>query len=307
LTVADCPRIFDYNKNVPQYKERERLIGRERSLIINGYSDLNGTLLPTARGPLPTVFLIDTHAHICDPVFDADRESVLEKAHAAGISYVVAVGEDLVDAEKNIQLAMRHPMIRPAAGLYPSRLDRDLASRLCEFVRIHKEKLVCIGEVGLDYWLVQEESGRDIQREIFCSFIRLSKELSLPLNVHSRSAGRHAVAVLLDSGAVKVQLHAFDGKVSAAMPAVEAGFFFSIPPSIVRSEQKQRLAKQLPLSCLIVESDSPVLGPAPQDRNEPANVLVAVKAIAELKGIKEEEVVDRIAENTRCLYGDVFS
>jgi TatD DNase family protein len=276
------------------------LIGGEGDLIINRPVDLDDTSLPTA-------FLVDTHAHICDPVFDVDRACVLEKAHDAGISFIVAVGEDLVDAEKNRQLAMRHPMIRPAAGLYPSHLDLDLAAKLCEFIRIHKEKLVCIGEVGLDYWLVQDESGRDIQREIFRGFIALSKELSLPLNVHSRSAGRHAVAVLLESGAVKVQLHAFDGKVSAALPAVEAGFFFSIPPSIVRSEQKQKLAKQLPLSCLIVESDSPVLGPAPQERNEPANVPIALKAIAELKGIKEEEVADRIAENTRSLYGDVFS
>jgi TatD DNase family protein len=240
-------------------------------------------------------------------VFDADREKVLERARAAGISRVIAVGEDLADAEKNIRLAMQYPMIWPAAGLYPTHLDRDLAARLCEFIRIHKENLVCIGEIGLDYWMVKDESGREIQREIFHSFINLGKELSLPLNVHSRSAGRHAVAILLESGAVRVQLHAFDAKLSAALPAVEAGFFFSLPPSIVRSEQKQKLAKQLPLSCLLVESDSPVLGPSPQERNEPANTWIAVEAIAELKGIKVTEVSERIADNTRRLYGDVFS
>jgi TatD DNase family protein len=260
--------------------------------------------LPTTDYPLPTT---DTHAHLCDPVFDADREEVLERARVAGISSVIAVGEDLVDAEKNLRLAMQYPMIRPAAGLYPTHLDPDLAAKLCEFIRIHKENIVCIGEIGLDYWMVKDESDREMQREIFRGFISLGKELSLPLNVHSRSAGRHAVAVLLESGAVGVQLHAFDGKLSSAMPAVEAGFFFSMPPSIVRSEQKQKLAKQLPLSCLLVESDSPVLGPLPQERNEPANVLLALKAIAELKGIKVTEAVERIAENTRRLYGDVFS
>jgi TatD DNase family protein len=273
-------------------------------LAINKHTDLLDTPLPTTPYQLPTV---DTHAHLCDPVFDADRERVLERAQAAGISRIIAVGEDLVDAEKNLQLAMRHPMIRPAAGLYPTHLDPDLAAKLCEFIRIHKENLVCIGEVGLDYWMVKDESDREMQREIFRSFISLGKELSLPLNVHSRSAGRHAVAVLLESGAVRVQLHAFDGKLSSAMPAVEAGFFFSMPPSIVRSEQKQKLAKQLPLSCLLVESDSPVLGPLPQERNEPANALLSIKAIAELKGIKVTEAVERIAENTRRLYGDVFS
>jgi TatD DNase family protein len=253
------------------------------------------------------MFLVDTHAHLCDPVFDADRDSVLEKAQAAGISAIIAVGEDLADAEKNLHLGARHPMIRPAAGLYPTHLDLDQASRMIEFIRTHKSRLASVGEVGLDYWLVKNEPHREIQREIFRSFINLSKELSLPLNVHSRSAGRHAVAILLEAGAVRVQLHAFDGKLSAAMPAIEAGYFFSMPPSIVRSEQKRKLAKNLPLSSLLIETDSPVLGPAPQERNEPANARIALKAIAELRGITEEAAAEIIAENTRRLYGDVIS
>jgi TatD DNase family protein len=251
--------------------------------------------------------LVDTHAHLCDPVFEPDRERVLERAHAAGISAVLSVGENLADAEKNLQLAARHPMIRPAAGLYPTYLDLEIAERMREFIRRHKGKLAAIGEVGLDYWIVKDESGREIQREIFHSFINLSKELALPLNVHSRSAGRHVVALLLEAAASRVQLHAFDGKVSAAMPAVEAGFFFSMPPSVVRSEQKQKLAKKLPLSSLLLETDSPVLGPTPQERNEPANAPVAVNAIAKLKGITEAEVVEAIQENTCRLYGDAFS
>jgi len=251
--------------------------------------------------------IIDTHAHLCDPVFDADREIVLERALRAGISAVIAVGEDLADAEKNLLLASKHSMIRPAAGLYPTHLDQDLAAKMRTFIRSHKDRLAAIGEVGLDYWMVKEESERETQREIFRGFIELSKELALPLNVHSRSAGRHAVSVLLESSADRVQLHAFDGKFSAAMPAIEAGFFFSIPPSVVRSEQKQKLAKKLPLSCLLIETDSPVLGPVPQERNEPANAPVALKMIAELKGITVDEAAEAVAENTRRLYGDCLS
>jgi TatD DNase family protein len=251
--------------------------------------------------------LVDTHAHLCDPVFDADRDRVLERAQTAGISAVVAVGEDLRDAEKNLQLAARHPMIHPAAGLYPTHLSLEQAAAMRTFIRSHRDRFVAIGEVGLDYWRVQEESGREMQREIFRSFIGLSKELGLPLNVHSRSAGRHAVAVLLEAAAAKVQLHAFDGKLSSAMPALEAGFFFSIPPSIIRSEQKRKIAKNLPLSSLLLETDSPVLGPVPQERNEPANAPVALKVIAELKGITEAEVVEAVGENTRRLYGEAFS
>ncbi len=252
-------------------------------------------------------WLVDTHAHLCDAVFDPDRAHVLKRAQEAGVSAVVSVGEDLADAEKNLQLASQHPMIRPAAGLYPTHLDRDIAARLREFIRSHRDILAAIGEVGLDYWMVKDESGREIQREIFRGFIDLSKELWLPLNVHSRSAGRHVVTLLLEAGASKVQLHAFDGKVSAAMPAVEAGFYFSIPPSIIRSEQKRKLARHLPLSSLLIETDSPVLGPNPQERNEPANAPVAVKVIADLKGIAETEVFEAVKENVCRLYGEAFS
>jgi TatD DNase family protein len=249
----------------------------------------------------------DTHAHLCDPVFDPDLEIVLERAQIAGISAIIAVGENLADAEKNLVLAARHPMVRPAAGLYPTHLDLELAAKMRAFILSHKDELVAIGEVGLDYWMVKEESGREIQREIFRGFIEQSKELALPLNVHSRSAGRHAVDVLLECAAGKVQLHAFDGKLSAAMPGVEAGFFFSVPPSIIRSEQKQKLVRKLPLSALLIETDSPVLGPVPQERNEPANALIAAKVIAELRGITVDEVVESVAENTSRLYGEAFS
>lgn len=251
--------------------------------------------------------LVDTHAHLCDAAFDQDLPLVLERALTAGISAILSVGENLLDAEKNLALAARHPMIRPAAGLYPTLLDLGHAEKMCGFIRAHKNRLAAIGEVGLDYWIVQGEADREIQKEIFRRFIELSLELGLPLNVHSRSAGRHAVALLLQCGAVKVQLHAFDGKPATAMPAVEAGYFFSIPPSVARSVQKQKLVRKLPLSSLLVETDSPVLGPSASARNEPSNAAVAVKWIAELKGITEEEAAEALAANTRRLYGDSLS
>jgi TatD DNase family protein len=174
------------------------------------------------------------------------------------------------------------------------------------FIRKARSRLAAIGEVGLDFWVVKEEADKNLQKEIFKGFIELSRELDLPLNVHSRSAGRHAVALLLENGASRVQMHAFDGKASAAMPAVEAGFFFSIPPSVVRSRQKQKLVKHLPLSCLLVETDSPVLGPEPNTRNEPANVTVSIRTIAELKNVNQREVIEAVAENTTRLYGNIL-
>ena len=248
--------------------------------------------------------LIDTHTHLCDPVFDTDRAEVLERAAAAGIGAVILVGEDLQDARRNIELAANYVMLKPAAGLYPAVLDRAQAQDLHVFIRNESKRLVAIGEVGLDYWVVKEESDKELQREIFKGFIALSLEQDLPLNVHSRSAGRHAVSLLLECGASRVQMHAFDGKASAALPAVEAGFYFSIPPSVVRSRQKQKLVKNLPLSCLLVETDSPVLGPTRDERNEPANIRISINAIAEIKGVSEVEIIEAITENTRRLYGD---
>ena len=89
------------------------------------------------------------------------------------------------------------------------------------------------------------------------------------------------------------------------LPAVEAGYFFSVPPSIVRSRQKQKLVARLPLSCLLLETDSPVLGPERDGRNEPANVRISLDQIAEIKGLDSDEVAAAVTENTRRLYGDL--
>ncbi len=142
-----------------------------------------------------------------------------------------------------------------------------------------------------------------MQREIFSRFIDLSKELDLPLNVHSRSAGRQTIDLLLERGATRVQLHAFDGRAAKGLAAVEAGYFFSVPPSVIRSAQKQKLVRRLPLDCLLLETDSPVLGPDASQRNEPANVIVSLQAIAQIKGLEEADVAAMLTENTVRLYG----
>lgn len=250
-------------------------------------------------------YLVDTHAHLCDPSFQNDCFEVIARAKTAGVHAIIAVGEDLSDAQRNLHLAAENRAIKPAAGLYPANLDLDAAFEVMAFIRRNRERLYAIGEVGLDFWVVKEDAQKELQREIFAMFIRLAIEVDLPLNVHSRSAGRHAVKLLLDNGATKVQLHAFDGKYAAALPAIEAGYFFSIPPSVVRSRQKQKLVKNLPFECLLVESDSPVLGPDPGKRNEPANLPISVRAIAEIKGFSQAAVADIITENTKKLYGEL--
>ena len=251
------------------------------------------------------VKIVDTHAHICDTAFDADRGAILKRAEDSGVAAVIAVGEDLSDARRNLELALEYPVLRPAAGLYPTHLDPGQAEAMTAFIRRERDRLCAIGEVGLDYWAVKEDAEREIQRAIFADFIALAREQDLPLNVHSRSAGHYALDLLLSKGAQRVQLHAYDGKLGPALEAARAGYFFSIPPSVLRSRQKQRLVKGLPLSCLLVETDSPVLGPQPAERNEPVNALLVVDAIAKIKGKAKEEVLEVLFENTLHLYGDL--
>jgi len=157
--------------------------------------------------------------------------------------------------------------------------------------------------VGLDYWRVKSNERRELQRRCLRQMAALAAELDLPLNVHARSAGRHAIALLADCGARRVLMHAFDGKAGYAVEAARRfGWLFSIPPSVVRSRQKQKLARALPLAHLALESDSPVLGPDPTLRNEPANLIHAVRWIAEAKGIHPQEVVEATRRNTRRLF-----
>jgi TatD DNase family protein len=247
--------------------------------------------------------IIDTHAHLCDSSFDSDRQEVLSRAGESDVVSILTVSETLADGRKNLALSKEHPILYPLAGLCPGRLDSDQADEIIRWIRQHHKGLAGIGEVGLDFWTAKEPSDREIQKEIFIRFIELSKGLDLPLNVHSRSAGRQVIDLLLHQDARKVQLHAFDGKASTALPAVEAGYFFSIPPSVGHSRQKQKLAKLLPLSCLLVETDSPVLGPVPGERNEPKNVRIAVEAVAEIKDLKFEEAAEAVFQNTIRLYG----
>ena len=251
--------------------------------------------------------LVDAHAHLYAPAFAADLDAVLHRAALQGVQAVLCVSETLAEAQRVVELADRHPLIQPCAGLYPTILDRDAAAAMLDFIRQHRDRLVAIGEVGLDYWKVQDAADREVQRDILAQHIALSRELDLPLNVHSRSAGRHCIAWLRDNGARRVLLHAFDGKAASARAAIEAGYYFSVPPSIVRSPQKQKLVRHLPLEHLLLESDAPVLGPEKDARNEPCNVWLSCRQVAAIKGVPVEEAARMTTANARRLFPRAFA
>ncbi|MEE6473972.1 hypothetical protein FKM82_010232 [Ascaphus truei] len=241
--------------------------------------------------------LVDCHCHLSAPEFNDDIDSVLSEAKKVGLLALVAVAEYSGEFEKIIQFCKGHQgFVFPCLGVHPvqgiaseqqrSATVKDLEDAL-PLIELYKDELVAIGEVGLDFSprIASTDDQKEDQR-----------------NVHSRSAGRPTINLLKEQGAEKVLLHAFDGRPSVAMEGVKAGYYFSIPPSIIRSEQMQNLVKKLPLENLCLETDSPALGPVKQVRNEPKNVLVSAEYIATLKAISLGEVIEVTTKNAFTLF-----
>lgn len=250
--------------------------------------------------------LFDCHCHLQSPEFDTDRDQVIERAIDAGVARVLAVAEDLADGERVLALADRCPdFVVPALGAHPDRAAELSDSEVVEImatIRANADRLGAVGEVGLDFRPCWDDAARDRQREMFRAMVQLALELDLPLSVHSRSAGRHAIDLLLEEGATAACLHAFDGRAVHAERAAAAGLVFSLPPSIVRSRVKQKLAPRLPGDAVLLESDSPVLGPSAGARNEPANLVVGLRTLAELREESEGALRKTIEDNTRRIF-----
>ena len=255
--------------------------------------------------------MIDCHAHLAVSDFDADRDEVLARARESGVERVLVVGEDYDDDRRVVALCRRHhDILSPCVGLHPDRFAEDCTAPSAEAIaavaqlaREHRTAIAAIGEVGLDYWFAKSEPNRAAQRACLEQMVALAEELGLPVNVHSRSAGHQTLDLLSACNATRVLMHAFDGKASHATRAAEhRGYLFSIPPSVVRSAQKQKLVRRLPLDSLALESDSPVLGPDPGVRNEPANLVCTVRCIAQLKRVSEEQVRESTTANAKRLF-----
>ncbi|XP_056281731.1 tatD DNase domain containing 3-like isoform X2 [Pseudoliparis swirei] len=258
---------------------------------------------------------VDCHCHISARDFDKDIEEVVENSRKAGLLALLAVAEHAGEFEKIIQLSQR--FIFPCLGVHPvqevspeeqrgaSLQDLDAALPIIEK---YKDHLVAIGEVGLDFTprYVRGETDKENQRQVLIRQAQIAKKLDLPLNVHSRSAGRPTIHLLKEQGVEKALLHAFDGKPSVAMEGVKAGYFFSIPPSIIRSDQ-QKLVKQLPLENICLETDSPALGPEKQVRNEPKNICVSAEYISKIKGVSLQEVMEVTTQNALRLFPKIKS
>jgi TatD DNase family protein len=244
--------------------------------------------------------IVDTHCHLDDSLYSSDLDNVIQRAEASSVhSISSAISEDSWD--EGFKILSKYNSVSLSLGLDPMlwfQVDKAL-----KMIKSNHGNIVSIGEVGLDHYRERDHKKRDEQEKVFRQMIELSKELELPVQVHSRSAGRSALEVLSDMDTERVHMHAFDGKASLARAASrDLGYYFSIPTSVVRSPQKRKLVKAVDVERLLVETDSPVLGPEKGERNEPSNVWISLKEVASILRRDIEEMRDIILQNTLRLY-----
>ncbi len=243
--------------------------------------------------------MIDVHCHL-----DAeDLNLVIQRAKESGVKSIITSAIDYRSISISELLIKQYSgYVYRTVGLDYTVLDETILNKVFSYIEKNKGTIIGIGEVGLDYYVFEDEERRRIQREFFIKWINFSKEIGLPLIVHSRSAGKYALEYLVQNNAENVIMHAFDGKASYAKNVVNKGYLFSVPPSVARSEQKQKLVKALPLESLLLESDAPVLAPIKDARNEPANIKISAEWIAHLKGVDISKVIEVTTENAKRIF-----
>jgi|ETN01SMinimDraft_4_1059930.scaffolds.fasta_scaffold03012_3 TatD DNase family protein len=246
--------------------------------------------------------LIDVHSHISARQFDNDREGVVQHSLDSGLLMILDSGETLKENEKSLDISEKFAGVKSCAGFSPKNIKALDAKLVLSYIRANADKFVAIGEVGLDYWYIKEHADREKQKKIFVDFIELAVELDKPLVIHSRSAGKYAIDLLIANNATRVCMHAFDGSTKSAQAGVDAGFFFSIPPSVTHSEQKRKLVEKLPIENILLESDAPALGPEKGKKNTPKNIVISLEEIAKIKQLDKSEVARVTTENARNLF-----
>lgn len=251
---------------------------------------------------------IDSHCHLADPAFDADRDVAIERARQTGARALVCIGESLAAAARAREIAARHPgFVHYTAGVHPHdahdfREDRDVAAIRDELAR----GAVAIGECGLDYHY--DHSPRDEQRAAFAAQLTLAAETRRPVVVHTRLAESDTIAMIGDaakSGVMGV-MHCFTGSHALARHALDAGWYISFSGIVTfRKWDDEALLRMVPEDRLLVESDAPYLAPVPHrgKRNEPAWVSFTVARLAQARGITPAELGAAAADNATRLFG----
>jgi TatD DNase family protein len=248
--------------------------------------------------------LIDTHCHLSDPAFDADRDAVLERARQAGVGHVVVVGGTVAEGERAAALARARPGLSATAGLHPHEASTwapEVATRLKALLAL--PEVVAVGETGLDYHY--DHSPRDAQRRAFEAQLGIAGELRRPVVVHAREADADMAAMLAGASAMVV-LHSFSSGAEVFEAGMRIGAYFSFSGMI--SFKNWTMTDHLtacPPDRLLVETDAPYLAPVPHRgrRNEPAFVRAVAEALARARGDSLEAVARCTTDNARRVFG----
>ena len=244
--------------------------------------------------------LVDVHCHLDFPQFEKDLDQVIKRAEKNGFVALIANGVHLESNKKVLELSKKYKIIKPAFGLYPEHAVESSEKEIEEVIDfIRKKKPIAIGESGIDYFRVKNP---DKQKKAFQKLINLAKELDIPIIIHSRKAEQDTIEILEKSKIKKVIMHCFSGNKELLERAEKNGWMFSIPPSLVRNKTFKKLAKRVPLSRILTETDAPYLSPFEGKRNEPSFILESIKKIAEIKGITEDELKKIIYSNYQRMF-----
>ena len=251
---------------------------------------------------------VDSHAHLADPAFDADRDEVVARARAAGAAAIVCIGESHGAAARARELAGRHAGVvaftagvhpHDAAGFDPLREPEWIAGMLLAGA-------AAVGECGLDYHY--DHSPRERQRRAFAAQLALARDAGRPVVVHTREAEDDTRAMILEAGAAGVRgvLHCYTGSHALAEAALSVGWYVSFSGIVTfRKWTDDALLRLVPDERLLAESDSPYLAPVPHrgKRNEPAWVALTVARLALARGTDPAAVGALVTANARRLFG----
>ena len=252
--------------------------------------------------------LIDTHCHLDFADFDEERDDIIARAHEAGVKQMVTISTRVRKIEALLAITERYPSVFCSVGTHPNNAGDELDIQAEDLVRLANahEKIVAIGEAGLDYFYDTQKPAD--QKTGLIRHIAAARETKLPLVIHSRSADEDMIEILQTEsgkGAFPFILHCFSSGAELARVGVELGGYISFSGILTfpKSQELREIAKNVPLDRLLVETDAPYLAPKRWrgKRNEPSYVVNMAEVLAECKGLSYAEIAEITTENAfRC-------
>lgn len=256
--------------------------------------------------------IFDTHAHYDDEAFEEDRAELLACLPEKGIAKVVDVGASIASCRKAMELAERYEYVYCAIGVHPNEVE-ELTGDTFAWLKQQcgYEKCVAVGEIGLDYYW--KEPSPQLQKEWFVGQLDLARELELPVVIHSRDAAKDTVDIMTAQHAEEIGgvIHCFSYTKETARSFLDMGFYIGIGGVLTfkNARKLKEAAAYIPMDRIVLETDCPYLAPEPNrgKRNSSLNIPYVVTALAQIKGITEEEVRRAAWENSHKLYGMAVS